>query len=254
MLGVCARPAASLPACTPLACTRHNRQSTICPPLTLLPPLLPAEIYERLLPGLKHLHGALAAKVKEFGHIIKIGRTHTQDATPLTLGQEFSGYATQARGVLPPDAASVAGTGLGHAGCRVVVGLLLELALHRRLWSLELPPFLAHPLPVPQVEYGIQRVEAALPRLCMLAQGGTAVGTGLNAKIGFAENVAAKVAEDTGLPFVTAPNKFEALAAHDAIVEMSGALNTVGGQAGRRGGGWMGCRWGLGFRPFFGGA
>jgi fumarate hydratase class II len=93
----------------------------------------------------------------------------------------------------------------------------------------QLLPFPAPPLPVPQVEYGILRVEAALPRLCMLAQGGTAVGTGLNAKIGFAENVAAKVSEDTGLPFVTAPNKFEALAAHDAIVEMSGALNTVGG-------------------------
>lgn len=130
------------------------------------------EIHERLLPGLKHLHGALAAKVQAFDHIIKIGRTHTQDATPLTLGQEFSGYATQ-------------------------------------------------------VEYGIARVEAALPRLCMLAQGGTAVGTGLNAKKGFAEAVAATVAGDTGFPFVTAPNKFEALAAHDAIVEMHGALNTI---------------------------
>ncbi|KAL4858080.1 Fumarate hydratase 2 [Chlorella vulgaris] len=130
------------------------------------------EVYERLLPGLKQLHAALGAKAKQFDKIIKIGRTHTQDATPLTLGQEFSGYTTQ-------------------------------------------------------VEYGIARVEAALPRLCMLAQGGTAVGTGLNAKVGFAEQVAATVAADTGFPFVTAPNKFEALAAHDAVVEMSGALNTV---------------------------
>lgn len=130
------------------------------------------EINQRLIPGLEKLHAALSMKAEEFGHLIKIGRTHTQDATPLTLGQEFSGYSTQ-------------------------------------------------------VEYGIQRVKATLPRLYMLAQGGTAVGTGLNAKIGFAEAVAATVAADTGLPFVTAPNKFEALAAHDAMVEASGALNTV---------------------------
>ena len=130
------------------------------------------EISRRLVPGLRHLAEALRAKEKEFDGIIKIGRTHTQDATPLTLGQEFSGYATQ-------------------------------------------------------VEYGIERVQAALPRLSMLAQGGTAVGTGLNAKVGFAEKVAEAVAADTGLPFTTAPNKFEALAAHDAVVEASGALNTV---------------------------
>ncbi|BDA41039.1 Fumarate hydratase, mitochondrial [Coccomyxa sp. Obi] len=130
------------------------------------------EITTRLLPGLEKLHEALNKKVEEFSHIIKIGRTHTQDATPLTLGQEFSGYATQ-------------------------------------------------------VKYGIERVKGALPRLYQLAQGGTAVGTGLNAKKGFAEAVAKAVANDTGLPFVTAPNKFEALAAHDAIVEASGALNTV---------------------------
>ena len=92
------------------------------------------EIHERLLPGLRKLQGALDAKAAEFAHLIKIGRTHTQDATPLTLGQEFGGYATQ-------------------------------------------------------VEYGLQRVEAALPRLCMLAQGGTAVGTGLNAKVGFDKKV-----------------------------------------------------------------
>lgn len=130
------------------------------------------EVTRRLIPGLEKLHAALDTKAKEFNHIIKIGRTHTQDATPLTLGQEFSGYATQ-------------------------------------------------------VEYGIDRVKGALPRLMQLAQGGTAVGTGLNAKVGFAEKVAAAVAEDTCLPFVTAPNKFEALAAHDAMVEVSGALNTV---------------------------
>jgi len=130
------------------------------------------EVTGRLLPALRHLHGALAGKAAEFADIVKIGRTHTQDATPLTLGQEFSGYAAQ-------------------------------------------------------VEYGIARIEGCLPRLCALAQGGTAVGTGLNTKAGFAELFAAKVAEITGLPFVTAPNKFEALAAHDAIVEASGALNVL---------------------------
>ena len=118
------------------------------------------------------MHDALDAKAKEYADIIKIGRTHTQDATPLTLGQEFSGYVTQ-------------------------------------------------------LQYGIERVEATLPRLYMLAAGGTAVGTGLNTRIGFAEKVAAKVSDLTGLPFVTAPNKFEALAAHDAMVEASGALNVL---------------------------
>ncbi|MGF1455110.1 MAG: class II fumarate hydratase [Alphaproteobacteria bacterium] len=130
------------------------------------------EIHHRLVPALRHLHTALDGKAKAWGDIIKFGRTHLQDATPLTLGQEFSGYAAQ-------------------------------------------------------VQYGIERVKASLPRLLQLAQGGTAVGTGLNAKPGFAEAFAAEVAEVTGLPFVTAENKFEALAAHDAIVEMSGMLNTV---------------------------
>ena len=125
-----------------------------------------------LLPGLEKLHAALQAKVEAFDGIIKIGRTHTQDATPLTLSQEFSGYTHQ-------------------------------------------------------VAMGIQRVKDALGRIYELAQGGTAVGTGLNTKQGWAEAVAANMAEITGLPFVTAPNKFEALAAHDAMVEMSGALKTV---------------------------
>jgi fumarate hydratase class II len=130
------------------------------------------EIEHKLIPALTALHEALAAKSVAFGKIVKIGRTHLQDATPLTLGQEFSGYAKQ-------------------------------------------------------VEYGIARVKTALPRLLQLAQGGTAVGTGLNAKIGFAETFAEEVATITGLPFVTAENKFEALAAHDALVEASGALNTL---------------------------
>ncbi|KAI8472568.1 MAG: L-Aspartase-like protein [Monoraphidium minutum] len=130
------------------------------------------EVTSTLLPSLKELHSALAAKAAEFADIIKIGRTHTMDATPLTLGQEFGGYAQQ-------------------------------------------------------VAYGIERVEGALPALLRLAQGGTAVGTGLNTKPGFDVDVARQVADDTGLPFVTAPNKFEALAAHDSVVEMSGALNTV---------------------------
>ena len=125
-----------------------------------------------LLPGLRKLHAALAAKSEEFADIIKIGRTHTQDATPLTLGQEFSGYAHQ-------------------------------------------------------VAMGIQRVSMCLPHIHELAQGGTAVGTGLNTRKGWDERVAAKIAEITGLPFVTAPNKFEALAAHDAMVMFSGALKTV---------------------------
>ncbi|MGM0586447.1 MAG: class II fumarate hydratase [Pseudomonadota bacterium] len=125
-----------------------------------------------LLPGLRKLHGALEAKEKAFADIIKIGRTHTQDATPLTLGQEFSGY-------------------------------------------------------VHQVAQGIARVERALPDIHRLAQGGTAVGTGLNARKGFAEAFAENAAKITGIPFETAPNKFEALAAHDAVVEMSGTLKTV---------------------------
>lgn len=127
-----------------------------------------------LLPGMEKLHKVLVQKSEAFKDIIKIGRTHTQDATPLTLGQEFSGYAFQ-------------------------------------------------------VEQGIKRVRAALPNIYALAQGGTAVGTGLNTSKGWAENVAARMAEITGLPFVTAPNKFEALAAHDAMVEISGALKTVAG-------------------------
>jgi fumarate hydratase class II len=130
------------------------------------------QVVHDLLPALKHLHAALDAKAKAWNDIIKIGRTHTQDATPLTLGQEFSGYAKQ-------------------------------------------------------VENGIARIEMTLPALMQLAQGGTAVGTGLNAPIGFAEGVAAKIAEITGLPFTTAPNKFEALAAHDAMVFTHGAMNTV---------------------------
>ena len=130
------------------------------------------ETVHRLLPALRHLHQALDAKARAWDHIIKIGRTHTQDATPLTLGQEFSGYAKQ-------------------------------------------------------VENGIYRIEQTLPQLMELAQGGTAVGTGLNAPVGFAEQVAERIAAITGLPFTTAPNKFEALAAHDAMVFTHGAINTV---------------------------
>jgi len=130
------------------------------------------EIHHRLLPALATLRNALNDKAQAWSDIIKIGRTHTQDATPLTLGQEFSGYVTQ-------------------------------------------------------VENGIARIEQTLPKLMELAQGGTAVGTGLNAPIGFAEGVAERIAGITGLEFRTAPNKFEALAAHDAMVMSHGAINTV---------------------------
>ena len=130
------------------------------------------EAARRLIPALEHLHAALQSKSEEWVDLVKIGRTHLQDATPLTLGQEFSGYATQ-------------------------------------------------------IKYSIERVKTSLPRLLALAQGGTAVGTGLNAKPGFAEAFAAEVASFTGLDFVTAENKFEALAAHDGVVEMSGMLNTI---------------------------
>lgn len=130
------------------------------------------QVVNDLLPALKHLHGALLAKQEEFKDIIKIGRTHTQDATPLTLGQEFSGY-------------------------------------------------------VQQVANAITRIEMTLPGILELAQGGTAVGTGLNAPVGFAELVAERIAELTGLPFTSAPNKFEALAAHDALVFGHGAINSA---------------------------
>jgi fumarate hydratase class II len=130
------------------------------------------EIVLRLIPELRKLHAALKDKSEAWKDIIKIGRTHTQDATPLTLGQEFSGYAQQ-------------------------------------------------------VENGIGRIESTLPKLMELAQGGTAVGTGLNAPKGFDKLVAERIATITGLPFTTAPNKFEALAAHDAMVMSHGAINTV---------------------------
>jgi fumarate hydratase class II len=130
------------------------------------------EIGHRLIPALQKLRNALNDKAQAWKAIIKIGRTHTQDATPLTLGQEFSGYTQQ-------------------------------------------------------VENGIERIEQTLPKLMQLAQGGTAVGTGLNAPVGFAEMVAERIAAITQMPFKTAPNKFEALAAHDAMVFSHGAINTV---------------------------
>jgi fumarate hydratase class II len=130
------------------------------------------EIHQRLLPALRHLHDALAEKAAAFADIIKIGRTHLQDATPVPLGSEFGAYARQ-------------------------------------------------------IELGIERIGAALPRLYALAQGGTAVGTGLNSRRAFPERFIAAIKEITGLPFTSAANKFEALAAHDALVEASGALNTL---------------------------
>ncbi len=130
------------------------------------------EIHHRLIPGLQELRNALNDKAHAWAKIIKIGRTHTQDATPITLGQEFSGYTQQ-------------------------------------------------------IENGIARIEQTLPMLMQLAQGGTAVGTGLNAPVGFDRMVAERIAAITQMPFTTAPNKFEALAAHDAMVMSHGAINTV---------------------------
>jgi fumarate hydratase, class II len=130
------------------------------------------QIKQRLEPALRALHQALLAKSEAFAAIVKLGRTHLQDATPVTLGQEFSGYAAQ-------------------------------------------------------LEFGLERLEATLPGLYRLAQGGTAVGTGLNAKRGFAEAFAAKIAAFTALPFLSAPNKFEALACHDALLFTHGALDTI---------------------------
>jgi fumarate hydratase class II len=130
------------------------------------------ETHHELLPALEHLHAALDGKARQFMEIVKIGRTHLQDATPITLGQEFSGYAKQ-------------------------------------------------------VEYGIARVKSAMTRLMSLAQGGTAVGTGINCKTGFADKFAEKVSIITGMDFISAENKFEALASHDAMVELSGALNVL---------------------------
>ena len=130
------------------------------------------EIHHRLIPALQQLRNALNGKAMQWKSIIKIGRTHTQDATPLTLGQEFSGYCQQ-------------------------------------------------------VENGIARIEQTMPMLMQLAQGGTAVGTGLNAPIGFAEKVAERIAAITAMKFTSAPNKFEALAAHDAMLMSHGAINTV---------------------------
>lgn len=129
-------------------------------------------LLQTTIPGLEILHRSLQAKAQQFESIIKIGRTHCQDATPMTLGQEFSGYAQQ-------------------------------------------------------IQYGIQRIKASLPSLYRLALGGTAVGTGLNTKTGYDDQIAQVIAQETNLPFVSAANKFEALAAHDSLVEVSGCLNTV---------------------------
>jgi len=132
------------------------------------------EVTRRLVPSVRALRDALAAKAREFADIVKIGRTHLQDAVPLTLGQEFSGY-------------------------------------------------------VAQLDGGLARIDATLPGLLALAIGGTAVGTGLNAPVGFGDAVARRLAELTGLPFVSAANKFAALAAHDELVMASGALRTLAG-------------------------
>ena len=148
----------------------NKSQSSNCTFPTAMYIATALSVHQKLLPGLKQMRDSLEAKRIEFNDIIKIGRTHTMDATPLTVGQEFSGYVTQ-------------------------------------------------------MNKAIEAVEKALPNIYELAIGGTAVGTGLNTKIGFAEGCVDEISKFTGLPFVSAPNKFEALAAHDALVEMSGAMN-----------------------------
>ncbi|KAK5267540.1 fumarase fum1, partial [Exophiala xenobiotica] len=130
------------------------------------------DLNERLFPAMEALQSTLQSKATQFNDIIKIGRTHLQDAVPLSLGQEFSGFATQ-------------------------------------------------------IEYNIHRVKSTMGDVLKLAMGGTAVGTGLNVYQGFAEDFAAEVADMTGYPFITAPNKMEAISANDAIVSVSGALNTL---------------------------
>jgi fumarate hydratase, class II len=132
------------------------------------------QIRHRLIPSVKRLRDTLHAKSQAFAYVVKIGRTHLQDAVPMTLGQEISGW-------------------------------------------------------VAQLDYGLGHVEAALPHLYELAIGGTAVGTGLNSPAGFGEKVAAEIAKLTKLPFVSAPNKFEALAAHDALLNAHGAIKTLAG-------------------------
>jgi fumarate hydratase class II len=151
-------------------CNRSQSSNDVFP--TAMHVAAVEQIHQLLIPALQHLHQALSDKSEAWAGIVKIGRTHLQDATPLTLGQAFSGYATQ-------------------------------------------------------LQLGMERIDNSLKRLYPLAQGGTAVGTGLNAKPGFAENFAEQVAGFTGLPFTSAANKFEAMAAHDALVEISGVLNTL---------------------------
>jgi fumarate hydratase class II len=151
-------------------CNRSQSSNDVFP--TAMHVATVEQIHQLLIPALQHLHQALLNKSEAWAGIVKVGRTHLQDATPLTLGQVFSGYAMQ-------------------------------------------------------LQLGMQRIDDSLKRLYPLAQGGTAVGTGLNAKPGFAENFAEQVAGFTGLPFTSAANKFEAMAAHDALVEISGTLNTL---------------------------
>lgn len=131
------------------------------------------ELTSKLIPTMERLEASLDQKAREFETLIKIGRTHMQDAVPLTLGQEFSAY-------------------------------------------------------VQQMRFSLERVSSTLPHLYLLAIGGTAVGTGLNTRVGFAEKCSEEIAKLTGLPFKSSPNKFESLACHDTLVEVSGALNTLG--------------------------
>jgi len=152
----------------------NKSQSSNCTFPTAMYIATAQQVHKTLIPGIKTLRNSLESKRVEFNDIIKIGRTHTQDATPLTVGQEFSAY-------------------------------------------------------VQQLDNAVTRIENCLPRIYELAIGGTAVGTGLNTRIGFAEGCVEEISKFTGLPFVSAPNKFEALAAHDALVELSGAIRVAAG-------------------------
>lgn len=191
------------------------------------------QIHQRLLPGLKELRCSLDEKRAEFNDIIKIGRTHTQVSNSGHFPPVKITYSVLFRGVVPFRRTSLSEVPV----CHLIIPFSVSPSYGSRLSHHPFFFFVQDATPltfgqefsgyVTQMEHGIARVEATLPRLYELAIGGTAVGTGLNTRVGFAERVSAKLADLTGLPFTSAKNKFEALAARDALVEVHGALNVL---------------------------